>query len=54
MYFGATPFAAAPFSDVGFNPNAYVNVLGSQINVNIGNPTTCWSSFKMYQSQVNE
>ena len=39
MYFGATPFAAAPFSDVGFNPNAFVNVLGSRINVNIGNST---------------
>jgi len=39
MYFGATPFAAAPFSDVGFNPNAFVNVLGSRINVNIGNTT---------------
>ena len=32
MYFGATPFASAAFSDVGFNPNAFVNVLGSQIN----------------------
>ena len=32
MFFGATSFAAAPFSDVGFNPNAFVNVLGSQIN----------------------
>jgi hypothetical protein len=32
MYFGATPYASAAFSDVGFNPNAFVNVLGSQIN----------------------
>ena len=39
MYFGATPFSAAAFSDVGFNPNAFVNVLGSRINVNIGNST---------------
>ena len=37
MYFGATPFSAAAFSDVGFNPNAFVNVLGSRLNVNIGN-----------------
>ena len=39
MYFGATPFAAAPFSDVGFSPNAYVNVVGSRINESTGNPT---------------
>ena len=32
MYFGATPYASAAFSDVGFNPNAFVNVLGSQVN----------------------
>jgi hypothetical protein len=32
VYFGATPYASAAFSDVGFNPNAFVNVLGSQIN----------------------
>ena len=36
MYFGATSFSAAAFSDVGFNPNAFVNVLGSRINVAIG------------------
>ena len=36
MYFGATPYASAAFSDVGFNPNAFVNVLGSQINTNTG------------------
>jgi hypothetical protein len=29
VYFGATSFAAAAFSDVGFNPNAFVNVLTS-------------------------
>ena len=39
MYFGATAFSAAPFSDVGFNPNAYVNVTGQRLNVNIGNIT---------------
>ena len=39
MYFGATPFASAAFSDVGFNPNAFVNVLGSRINESTGNPT---------------
>ena len=39
MYFGATPFASAAFSDVGFNPNAFVNVLGSRINVSVGDST---------------
>ena len=39
MYFGATPFASAAFSDVGFNPNAFVNVVGSRINESTGNPT---------------
>ena len=32
MYFGGTPFAASPFGDPGFNPNAFVNVTGSRIN----------------------
>ena len=36
MYFGATPFSAAAFSDVGFNPNAFVNVLGSRLNESTG------------------
>ena len=36
MYFGATPYASAAFSDVVFNPNAFVNVLGSQINTSTG------------------
>jgi len=27
VFFGATSFAAAAFSDVGFNPNAFVSVL---------------------------
>ena len=40
MFFGATSFAAAPFSDVGFNPNAFVNVLGSQINQSNNTVTT--------------
>ena len=40
MYFGATPFASAAFSDVGFNPNAFVNVLGSRINESTGTVTT--------------
>ena len=40
MYFGATSFAAAAFSDVGFNPNAFVNVLGSRINESTGTVTT--------------
>jgi len=39
MYFGATPFSAAAFSDVGFSPNAYVNVLGNRLNVSVGNST---------------
>ena len=39
MYFGTTPFSAAAFSDVGFSPNAYVNVVGSRLNINIGNST---------------
>jgi len=39
MYFGATPFSASAFSDVGFNPNAYVNAIGSQLNLTIGNST---------------
>ena len=36
MYFGATPFSAAAFSDVGFNPNAFVSLQGVKLNVNIG------------------
>jgi hypothetical protein len=40
MYFGATPFASAAFSDVGFNPNAFVSVLGSQINQSNNTVTT--------------
>ena len=39
MYFGATPFASAAFSDVGFNPNAFVAAQGIQLNVGIGNST---------------
>ena len=39
MYFGATPFSAAAFSDVGFNPNAFVGVQGVQLDVAIGNST---------------
>ena len=54
MYFGATPFAAAPFSDVGFNPNAFVNVLGSRINVNIGNSTISGdANFSVTGKRVN-
>ena len=37
MYFGATPFSAAAFSDVGFNPNAFANVVGNRLNFTIGN-----------------
>ena len=37
MYFGATPFSAAAFSDVGFNPNAFVNIQGVRLNVTVGN-----------------
>ena len=37
MYFGATPFSAAAFSDVGFSPNAFVSVQGVRLNVTIGN-----------------
>jgi hypothetical protein len=37
MYFGATPFSASAFSDVGFNPNAFVGVEGIRLNVGIGN-----------------
>jgi hypothetical protein len=40
VYFGATSFASAAFSDVGFNPNAFVNVLGSQINTSTGTVAT--------------
>ncbi len=39
MYFGGTPFAASPFGDPGFNPNAFVNVTGSRIK------TTATDSF---------
>ena len=39
MYFGATSFSAAAFSDVGFNPNAFVAAQGVQLNVTIGNST---------------
>ena len=39
MYFGATPFSAAAFSDVGFNPNAFVNVQSTRLNLTIGNIT---------------
>ena len=37
MYFGATPFSAAAFSDVGFNPNAFVSLQGNRLNLTIGN-----------------
>ena len=37
MYFGTTPFSAAAFSDVGFNPNAFVNVQSTRLNLTIGN-----------------
>jgi len=40
VFFGATSFAAAAFSDVGFNPNAFVSVLGSQINQSNNTVTT--------------
>ena len=36
MFFGSTAFAAAPFADPGFNPNALVNVTGIQINTDTG------------------
>ena len=35
MFFGATSFAAAPFSDIGI-ANALVDVTGSQVNTSIG------------------
>ena len=54
MYFGATSFSAAAFSDVGFNPNAFVNVLGSRINVNIGNSTISGdANFSVTGKRVN-
>ena len=37
MYFGTTPFSAAAFSDVGFNPNAFVSVQSTRLNLTIGN-----------------
>ena len=36
MYFGATSFSAAPFLMYKFNPNAFVNVLGSTLNESTG------------------
>ena len=36
MFFGATSFAAAPFSDIGI-ANALVDVTGSQVNTSVGN-----------------
>ena len=33
MFFGAVSFAEAAFASQGFNPNAFVNVLGSRINI---------------------
>ena len=48
------PFSAAAFSDVGFNPNAFVNVLGSRINVNIGNSTISGdANFSVTGNRVN-
>ena len=40
MYFGATSFSAAAFSDVGFNPNAFVNLTGQQLNFSTSLVTT--------------
>ena len=37
MYFGTTPFSAAAFSDVGFSPDAFVNVQSVRLNLSIGN-----------------
>ena len=42
MYFGGTPFAASPFGDPGFNPNAFVNVTGSRINESTGSVIISW------------
>ena len=38
MFFGATSFAEAPFSDIGI-ANALVDVTGSQVNTSVGNVT---------------
>ena len=54
MYFGATPFSAAAFSDVGFNPNAFVGLQGVQLNVNIGNSTISGdANFSVTGNRVN-
>ena len=54
MYFGATPFSASAFSDVGFNPNAFVNVVGSRLNLTIGNSTISGDArFSVTGNRVN-
>ena len=54
MYFGGTPFAASPFGDPGFNPNAFVNVTGSRINESTGTVSLVGkANFAVTGSQLN-
>ena len=54
MYFGGTPFAASPFGDPGFNPNAFVNVTGSRINESTGSVTLVGkANFAVTGSRLN-
>ena len=54
MYFGGTPFAASPFGDPGFNPNAFVNVTGSRINESTGTVSLVGkANFAVTGSRVN-
>ena len=54
MFFGATSFAAAPFADQGFNPNAFVDVTGSRINESTGTVSLVGkANFAVTGSRVN-
>ena len=37
MFFGAIAFGASPFSDVGFNPDAKVQVSGQSLTLTLSN-----------------
>ena len=37
MFFGAIAFGASPFSDVGFNPDAKVQISGQSLTLTLSN-----------------
>ena len=52
MFFGATSFAEAPFSDIGIL-NADVAVTGSGVNVNTGTVSPPQLAFKVSGNRLN-